>query len=211
MRVVILGAGGHGQVVADILLRARSQGGTDEPAGFLDDNPALAGQALLGLPVLGPFSALPDVMHDAVIVAIGNNIVRCALYERLRAKGERFAIARHPCAVLAADVAVDAGTMICAGVVVNTGSVIGANVILNTICSVDHHNRIGDHVHIAPGVRLGGEVVVGTGTMIGIGATVIPRCAIGEWSMVGAGAVVTKSLPGGVTAVGMPARSIKRY
>jgi len=210
MRVLILGAGGHAQIVADILLRSHDAGSTAVPIGYLDDDPQLSGQAFLGLPVLGPLSHLAAVEHDAVIVAIGDNAIRCQLFESLRQQGELFATAVHPRAILAPNVPVGPGTMICAGVVVNTGSVIGADVILNTGCTVDHHNRIGDHAHIAPGVHLGGEVTIGAGALVGIGATVMPRCRIGAWSVVGAAALVHRDLPAHVTAVGVPAQVVGR-
>jgi sugar O-acyltransferase (sialic acid O-acetyltransferase NeuD family) len=95
------------------------------------------------------------------------------------------------------------------GVIINTGSRIGQDVILNTACTIDHHNYIGDHTHIAPGVHLGGDVEIGEGTLIGIGATVMPQCRIGAWSVIGAGAVVTKDIPAYSTVVGIPARVIK--
>jgi sugar O-acyltransferase (sialic acid O-acetyltransferase NeuD family) len=210
-RVVILGAGGHAQVVADILLRAAEAGSSANPVAYLDDNRALYGRVLLGLPVLGSLAELDSVEHDAVIVGIGDNEVRRGLYRVLAERGEQFAIARHPAAVLAPDTQVGPGTMICAGVVVNTGSVIGADTILNTGCTVDHHNRVKDHAHIAPGVHLGGEVLVDEGALVGIGATVMPRCSLGAWSTVGAGACVTQPVPSGVTVVGIPARPIRNY
>lgn len=207
-RVLIIGAGGHGQVVADILLRMRERTGAVEPLGYLDDDPVLSGRQFLGLAVLGPAAALARVAHDAVIVAIGDNAVRRRLFEQLRSLGERLATARHPDAVVAPDVMIGPGTMVCAGVVVNPGSVIGSNVILNTSCSIDHHNRIGDHAHIAPGVRLGGEVVVAEGAMLGIGTTVIPRRRIGAWSVVGAGSLIHHDVPDGVLSMGNPARVV---
>jgi len=210
MQVLIIGAGGHGQVVADILLRMRERDHVVEPVGYLDDNPSLAGQAFLGLPVLGTSSDIGELAHDAVVVAVGDNAIRRHLFDRLLQAGERLLTACHPEAVVAPDVAVGAGTMICAGAVVNPGSVIGSNVILNTSSSVDHHNRIGDHVHIAPGVHLGGEVTVDEGAMVGIGAMVTPRLRIGAGSLVAAGACVTRSVPPGETVVGVPARPIVR-
>lgn len=210
MQVLVLGAGGHAQVVVDILLRIAENGGNVEPLGYLDDNPALAGQVLLGLPVLGTLSNLPDLAHDALVVAIGDNATRRALFERLRKQGEQFVVACHPAATVAPDVAIGPGTMICAGAVVNPGSTVGSNVILNTGCSVDHHNEVGSHVHLAPGVHTGGEVTIGEGVFVGIGATVIPGRTIGEWSTVGAGSLVTKDLAAGVTAVGVPARVVAR-
>jgi sugar O-acyltransferase (sialic acid O-acetyltransferase NeuD family) len=165
-RVVILGAGGHGLVVADILLRA----------------------------------------HDAVIIAIGNNRARARLFQQMQRRGARLAIARHPSAVIAPDVRIGPWTMICAGAIANPGSVIGASVLLNTGSTIDHHNEIGDAVHIAPGVHLGGRVVVGEGALVGIGATVMPGRTIGPWATVGAGACVTRDVPPGITVVGVPAR-----
>jgi sugar O-acyltransferase (sialic acid O-acetyltransferase NeuD family) len=210
MRVLILGAGGHAQVVADILLRLRDAGTEVAPIGFLDDDPGLVGCRYLGLPVLGTLSDLDQIPRDAVLVAIGDNSTRRRIFERLQAHGERFAIACHPRATIAPGVDVGPGSMICAGAVVNTGATIGANVILNTGCTVDHHNRVGDHAHIAPGVHLGGEVTVGEGCFVAIGSSVIPGRTIGPWSMIGVGSAVTKDIPAGVTAVGVPARIVNR-
>lgn len=210
MRVIILGAGGHAQVVADILLRMAESGIDIAPVAFLDDNPTLKGQEILGILVLGEMAVLPTISHEAVIIAIGSNPVRQRLYQTLKVDGEQFVIARHPTAVIASDVHIGPGCMICANVVVNTGSVIGANVILNTACTVDHHNQIEDHAHIAPGVNLGGNVHIGEGTLVGIGATVMPQRQIGAWSQVGAGAVVTQNLPERITAVGIPAKPISK-
>ncbi len=208
-RVLILGAGGHAQVVADILLRMHEAGDDLAPIGYLDDNPQITGQRLLGLPVLGPLAALETIEHDATIVAIGDNRTRCRIFTHLVAQNERLVTARHPRAIIAPDVAIGAGSVVCAGVVVNPGSMMGSNVILNTGCTVDHHNTIGDHAHIAPGVHLGGDVRIGSGTLVGIGATVIPQHSVGAWSAIGAGSVVTKNVADGMIAAGNPARVIR--
>ena len=209
-RVLIIGAGGHAQVVADILKCAHDAGEGVNPIGYLDDDSDLIGQTLLDLPVFGTLADVVNVPHDALIVALGDNATRRRVFDHLRQSGEQFAIARHPTSIIASDVSIGEGTMICAGVIVNPGSVIGQNVILNTGCTIDHHNKIGDHVHIAPGAHLGGEVVIGTGGLVGIGAPIIPRCQIGEWAIVGASACVTKSVPAGVTVVGVPAKPLQR-
>jgi len=210
MKVLILGAGGHAQVVVDVLQCAHRNGDDAVPIGYLDDAPHLQGQTRLGLPVLGLLDQIDTVSHDAVILAIGDNGTRRRLYEQLQQQGERFATAIHPRSVIASDVKIGPGSMVCAGVIINPGSMIGANAILNTGCTVDHHSRIGDHVHIAPGVHLGGNVVIGTGTLVGIGAVVMPQRQVGEWSVVGAGAVVTKDIPTRTTAFGFPARLFER-
>ncbi len=204
-RVLIIGAGGHAQVVADILMRARDAGSPIEPLGYLDDRPDLQDRMLLGLPVFGNLAALAEIPHDALIVAIGDNAVRARLFGELTARGEQMIVAKHPSAVVAPDVSIGLGTMICANAVVNPGSVVGNNVILNTACSVDHHSCIGDDVHIAPGVHMGGEVQVGQGALVGIGATVMPRRQVGAWSIVGAGSLVSRDVPNHAVVTGVPA------
>jgi sugar O-acyltransferase (sialic acid O-acetyltransferase NeuD family) len=208
--ILIVGAGGHGQVVADILLAGHRAGDGDLPIGFVDDDPELQGKFCLGLPVLGPILRLNAFTHDAVIVALGDNADRSRVFALLRDKAEAFAIARHPAALIAKSAVVGPGTMICAGVIVNPMTNIGADVILNTGCTIDHHNEIGDHVHVAPGVHLGGEVSVGEGALVGIGATVMPGRRIGAWSVVGAGAVVVQDVPDHAVVVGVPARPFAR-
>jgi sugar O-acyltransferase (sialic acid O-acetyltransferase NeuD family) len=228
IQVVIIGAGGHGQVVADILLaglkgnRAPSVDGapsTDDalsidspavqPVGFVDDDARLQGRIFLGLPVLGTLAQLPTIRHQAIVVAIGNNQTRQKIYRWLIEQGEQLVGVHHPSAIIGGGVEIGEGAVISAGVIINTGAQIGQNVILNTACIVEHHNRVGDHVHIAPGVRLGGDVEIGPGALIGIGATVVPQRRIGAWSIVGAGAVVTEDVPAFSTVVGVPARVIK--
>ncbi len=210
-RVIIIGAGGHAQVVADILLRAAEHGGRAVPIGYLDDNPAQHGLKLLGLLVFGAVSQCASLPHDAVIVAVGRNDLRRHLYKQLVANGEQLITAVHPSAIIAPDSTVGPGTVICAGAIINPGASIGENVILNTAASVDHHNAIGAHVHLAPGVRLGGNVRIGEGCLVGIGAIVMPQRSVGAWSVVGAGSLVHRDLPASVTVVGVPARIISEH
>ncbi len=209
-RVLILGAGGHAQVVADILLAMQRAGQAVEVVGFLDDAAHRQGRRMLGLPVLGPLAVRGDVPHDALVVAIGDNRARARVQRALQDAGERLFVARHPRAVLAPDVQVGPGTVIAAGVVVNTGTVVGEGVILNTGCTVDHHNRIHAFAHIAPGAHLAGEVTVGEGALVGVGAAVIPGRSIGPWAVVGAGAAVVRDVPAHTTVVGVPARPLAR-
>jgi sugar O-acyltransferase (sialic acid O-acetyltransferase NeuD family) len=206
MRIVIIGAGQHSQVMADILLRMQENGESLDLAGYLDDDPLLTGLDILGFPVLGGTDDLIAVEHDAIIAAIGDNHTRSRMFDRFLESGERFFVAKHPRAIIAPDVRLGEGSMVCAGVVVNTGTIIGRNVILNTGCTVDHHSQIGCHVHIAPGVHIAGEVTVGEGALIGIGATVMPGRRIGAWSVVGAGALVHEDIPDRVVALGVPAK-----
>lgn len=207
--MVIVGAGGHAQVVADILQLAASSGQRVEPIGYVDDNPALAGAEFLGLPVLGGAQALEHANFDTLVIAIGSNATRRKLYERYAARGYRFTTAIHPSAVIARSARIGAGSVICAGAILGPGSCVGVNSIINTGSTADHHNQIGDHAHIAPGVHLGGDVIIEEGVFIGIGATVMPQRRVGRWSTVGAGGLVLRDLPAHVTAVGLPARIIR--
>jgi len=209
MKLIIIGAGGHGQVVADIFLAQEKRGLADmELVGFVDDDLALHHSSFLGLPVLGSIADLPSIDHEAVVVAIGHNLTRQKISRQLKTQRVQFATAVHPSAIIGSEVTIGPGSVIAAGVIINAGARIGEGVILNTGCTVDHHNHLDDYVHIAPGANLGGEVTVGRGTLVGIGATVMPQRQLGEWSTVGAGAVITKNIPGRVTAVGVPAQVV---
>jgi sugar O-acyltransferase (sialic acid O-acetyltransferase NeuD family) len=210
MKILIVGAGGHGQVVADILLRMKEFDALVDPIGYLGDNVDLHRRELLGIPVLESVNQISSVPHDGIVVALGDNKVRERIFRELRTNGENLVIARHPRVVIAPDVHIGPGTMICAGVVVNPAADIGSDVILNTGCTIEHHNRIGDHVHIAPGAHLGGEVSIGAGSLVGIGATVMPGRHVGARCIVGAGALVQKDIPDGSTAIGIPARIVKK-
>jgi acetyltransferase EpsM len=209
-RVLIVGAGGHAQVIADLILCLVRSGANLELAGFVDDNVALIGENILGQKVLGTTAELQRFAHDAVVMGFGDNAARARLFDRLKQAGERLISIIHPRATVAEDVVVDAGTVVMAGVVINTGSFIGPNVIVNTGATIDHHARIEAHVHIAPGVHLGGNVTVEEGAFLGIGSSVIPNRIIGAWSVVGAGAAVIHDVPPRVTVVGIPARPLLR-
>jgi sugar O-acyltransferase (sialic acid O-acetyltransferase NeuD family) len=197
-RIAIIGAGGHGAVVADIL--------GERAAGFVDESPSLHGTAVLGLPV---FASLAEVEHDGVIVAIGDNAVRRAVTERVVRAGEKLATAIHPFASVA-PATIGEGSMLCAGAIVSPRAVLGRGVLLNTKASIDHDCVIGDFVHIAPGATLGGDVRVGAETFVGPGATVTAGIHIGARAVIGAGAVVVHDVPDDVTAWGVPARITSR-
>jgi len=173
--------------------------------GFVDDDPELEGQHRLGRPILGDVARITQIGHDAVVLALGDNTHRACLDQDLRRAGEKFSIAKHPSALIAADSSVGDGSMICARVIVGCCSHVGRGVILNTACTIDHHARIDDFVHVAPGVHLGGDVSIGSRSLLGIGAIVLPGVSIGCGAVVGAGAVVTRDVAAGATVVGVPA------
>jgi sugar O-acyltransferase (sialic acid O-acetyltransferase NeuD family) len=204
MKIILTGAGGHGEVVADILLSSADAREAVEFVGYVDDDVATHGKKLIGGVVHGSIRDRGRVPHGAVIVSIGNNLVRRRVFLQLIDDGEQLAIARHPSAIVARDVTIGAGSVVAAGVIVNPGVRIGRNVILNTGSFVDHHCAIDDHVHIGPGARLGGGVSVGESTLIGIGAVVLPGLRIGQKVVVGGGAVVIRPVEDGLTVIGNP-------
>jgi sugar O-acyltransferase (sialic acid O-acetyltransferase NeuD family) len=200
--VLVLGAGGHAKVVADILL-----GQGIAVAGFLDDDPATWGQTRLGLPVLGSVDSFGLHSPEGLVPGIGSNHARQALVARLGpAAYELWRNAIHPRATVAASARLGRGVVIAAGAVVNPDTEVEDHAIINTGAVVDHDCTIGEYAHVAPGARLAGGVRVGEGALVGIGASIVPQRSVGAWAVVGAGAAVVSDIPDGVTAVGVPAR-----
>lgn len=208
-RCFILGAGGHGRVVLDILVNA----GDIEVAGFIDSNADLQGRRIDGVPVLGKPEDLSRLRAEhnvhAGIVAVGDNGARRALADRLDALEFNVINAIHPSANLARNVSLGRNVVVAAGALVCAHCQIGDSVILNTGSIVDHESLIGTATHVCPGARLAGRVAVESGAFVGIGATVIQNIRVGYEAVIGAGAVVTHDVPAMTTVVGVPARAIR--
>lgn len=203
-RNLIIGAGGHGKVIADMMLRQGLQ-----VLGFVDDDPSTIGHRILNLPVLGKTLQWRDFDPDGMVVAVGNNAIRQSIIERLEQDmSPPWITIRHSNAVIANSVQIGEGTVIMAGTVINVDTTVGKHSIINTGATIDHDCRIGNFVHIAPGVNLAGGVSIGQGTLMGIGSCAIPYSAIGEWVTVGAGATVVDDIADKITVVGTPARPL---
>lgn len=205
MRILIIGAGGQGRVVADALRASTARDGL-HLVGFLDDDTSLHGRVQRDIPIIGGIELLSTTAHDAVVVAIGDNAARRRVALSPEVRGRRLITVCHPTSVVAPDVAVDVGAMISASATVVTGSRIGRGCIVNTGCVIDHDCTIGDWAHVAPRAVLGGHVSIGAGALVGIGSTVMPGRHVGEGAIVGAGAVVTADVPPAAVVVGVPAR-----
>lgn len=200
MKLTIIGASGHGKVVANIA----KLNGYDE-IEFLDDNEVIkfCGQ----YHVVGKSEKAVDLTND-VFVAIGSCQIRQKIMEHLTK--QNIPILIHPNAIVADDVIIGKGTVIMAGTVINSGTVIGKGCIVNTCSSVDHDCKIGDYVHIAVGAHLCGTVDVGNTTWIGAGAMVRNNIAITDSCIIGLGAVVIKNLDVKGTYIGLPAKLMKK-
>ena len=195
-RLIIVGASGHGKVVADI---AKLSGYRD--IVFLDNNPEI--KECAGYPVLGPDTMVKDLEGD-LFIAVGNAEIRRRLMDR--EAGRSFPVLIHPSAVIAEGVKIGDGTVVMAGTVVNPDTKIGKGCIVNTSSSIDHDCVVEDFSHIAVGAHLCGTVHVGKGTWIGAGATVSNNVDICGKCMIGAGAVVVKNIDMPGTYVGVPAK-----
>ncbi|MGB9792450.1 MAG: acetyltransferase [Thermacetogeniaceae bacterium] len=203
-QVVVIGAGGHGKVVAEAAAAAGY-----EVLGFFDD--FAESSPLEKYPLLGRIADLREKAARGVlsVIAVGDNRRRCELAAEISGYA-RFATVIHPTAVVAESAQIGEGTVVMPHVTVNACAVIGRHVILNTSCVVEHDCVVGDYAHISPGAVLCGGVRLGAGVQVGAGAVVIPGCSIGSWSVVGAGSAVVSDIPEGVVAVGVPARVSRR-
>jgi sugar O-acyltransferase (sialic acid O-acetyltransferase NeuD family) len=198
--LAILGASGHGRVVADTAIEAGWRS-----IAFFDD--ASVEPSFGRWPILGDTESLCSSLKafSGVIIGIGNNRVRLRKQKALLEAGALFPSLVHPRAYVSRDARIGAGSVVFAGAVVQPGVVLGSGVIVNTAATVDHDCMVADGAHICPGAHLAGGVGVGECAWVGIGAAVKQCVSIGSDAMVGAGAVVVSDIASGVTVVGIPA------
>lgn len=197
-QVVIIGASGHGKVIADIILKSG-----DSLVGFLDDNKERE-ELFVGFPILGKVSDAVNYKEYKFVIAIGNADTRERIANEIDVE---WYTAVHPTAVISnIDVEIDSGTVIMANVVINPGSKIGKHCIINTAAVVEHDNVIKDFAHISVGAKLAGNVTVGRKTWVGIGSQVIQEINICSEVTTGAGATVIGDIEEKGTYVGVPAK-----
>ena len=203
-RLAILGASGHGKVVAEIALAC----GWREIVFFDDAWPDLFNNGYFD--VVGNTEALVEQIlnFDGVHVAIGNNSVRLEKFKFFHSLGASLPPLVHPRSVISKSSSLGDGTVVMAGSVVNPGTIISSACILNTGSTVDHDCSIGEGVHVSPGVNVAGGVKIGSLSWVGIGAVVIQCVTIGSDVLVGAGSVVLSDVPDGICVAGVPAISI---
>jgi sugar O-acyltransferase (sialic acid O-acetyltransferase NeuD family) len=209
VRLVIVGAGGHGRETLDVVEAINGAGRASSPVydvvgfvatGLLDE----AGERR-GVPLLGDPSVLAD-LDAAYVVAIGDGAVRRRLDDEIRAYARDAATLVHPLASIGGDVELAPGVVLAAGARITTNVRLGRHTQLNVGAVVSHDCRLGAYVTLSPGTHLNGNVTVGDGVFFGTGAIVTPGCTVGDGAVVGAGAVVLGDVAPGVTVVGVPAR-----
>lgn len=199
-KLVIIGASGHGKVIADIALKNGY-----EIVGFLDDNDTI--KEIGGFPLLGSVAdAVKFAAECEFFIAIGNNRIREMIADKYAVN---WATLIHPTAVIGRDVEINAGTVVMANAVINPSARIGMHCIINTGAVIEHDNFLDDYVHVSPNVALAGTVHAGRRVHVGVGACVKNNVTITDDVTVGAGAAVVKDITEAGVYVGVPARRMR--
>lgn len=198
--LLVYGAGGHAKSVMEIV----RQSGEYAIAGVVDDNPALTGQEVLGIPVLGTRALLPALAAQGVTLAangVGGILdinLRVRLFELLEAAGFSFPALVHPRATLEPSARVGEGVQVFANAYVGAEAELQPRCMVNTNAVVSHDCVIGEYSHIAPGALLAGHVHVGERTLVGMGVTTAVGVRIGSRVRVGNGAILLADVPDGI-------------
>lgn len=205
-KLAIIGAGGHGRVVAD----AAELNGWNQIEFFDDRWPEH--QTNMIWPIVGNVADLfkRTTAFDGLIVALGDNQKRLAVSQQIIALGLPLVSIIHPKATVSRYAQLELGTVVFAGAIINFGTTIGIAAIINTGATIDHDCVLGQSVHISPGAHLAGGVEVGDLSWIGIGASVKQGIKIGRQVVIGAGAAVIKNFNDGKKAAGVPALEINK-
>ena len=206
--LVVVGAGGHGREVLDVVQAINSLSPTFEFLGFLDDDPP--DPAILhrrSARILGTTEALAEFDAE-YLIGIGSPEARRRIDRLATSYGRRAAIAIHPAATLGSDIRIGPGAIITAGSILTTNITFGRHVHVNVNSTIAHDCIIGDYVTISPGVNVSGNVTLGDGVMLGAGSAIVQGLSIGSRTVVGAGSVVIRDLPSGIIAVGIPAKPL---
>ncbi|TMP79141.1 acetyltransferase [Pseudoalteromonas sp. S983] len=208
--LAIVGASGHGKVVADIA----------EQLGFIVkffDDAYPSKTHIEHWPIYGSCAdliALNNMDNKRIsnaIVAIGNNQIRQQKVELLKQNSFNLITLIHPTAVISQYVTIAQGSVVFAGAVINAFANVGVGCIINTAAVIEHDCIIADFTHICPNVALAGGVTVGSRGWVGIGSQVKQLITIGDNCLIGAGSTVVKNIPDNVTAFGSPAVVIKNH
>lgn len=214
-QIAIYGGGGFAREVAWLVESCHTPETPYSVACFIDDNPALHGQSINGIPVFSLEEVSQRYSRVRVLAAIGAPRTRQIVAEKAAAAGLEFVSMVHPRVERSRWITMGSGTVICAGNILTTNIVLGNHVQINLDCTIGHDVIMGDYSTLAPGVHISGWVHLGQRVYIGTGANIIngtqeKPLVIGDDAVVGAGACVVRSVPAGVTVAGVPARLLAR-
>jgi sugar O-acyltransferase (sialic acid O-acetyltransferase NeuD family) len=211
--LLLVGASGFAREAAEAVRAVNAEAPTWDLLGYVDDNPALLGTEISGVPIVGPIDAVHDHPDAAVVLCTGrpdNYVSRPLIAERLGLDDERYATVVHPTATVGTTCRVGAGTVLLAHVDLTADVVVGRHVAVMPQVVITHDVTIDDCATIASGVRLGGSCHVGEAAYIGSGACLREGLTVGARAMVGMGAVVTRDVPAERLWFGSPARDVSR-
>ncbi|MFI8288559.1 acetyltransferase [Streptomyces sp. NPDC085614] len=208
--LVIIGAGGLARETAQAVRDAGAGG--HRLLGHLDDDPALHGVEVDGVPVLGGCDLARELPHASFVVCVGSPrdyAARARLVRRLGLPADRYATVVHPSAVVPAGCTVGPGSVILAQTVLTAAVRVGSHVAVMPQTVLTHDDEVGDYCTLASGVRLGGGARLEQGAYLGAGSLVREYTTIGAWSLVGMGSTVLADVPPGEVWVGSPARRLR--
>jgi len=208
--LVIVGAGGFGREVLDVITAINERERAWDVVGFIaDDEPDSDVLARIGCPWLGPVGAYADSPSaDHYVIGVGNPAARRSVAMQLDTAGLTPALLIHPSATIGADVELGAGSVICSNVSLTTNIRLGRHVHVNLNSTIGHDSRIADFVTINPLVAVSGDVCLDEDVTMGTHSSILQGLHVGTRSFVGAGAVVTKDVAPGTTVVGVPAKPL---
>lgn len=210
--LVLVGAGGFARETAEAVRATNDVRPTWDLLGFVDDDPALRGTLVDGLPVLGPVESVRDMEDVRLVVCTGhpgNYFSRRRIVESLHLSPRRFATLVHPAAIVPRSTQIGPGSVLLATVVATAAVHIGAHVAVMPGVSLTHDDVVGDYATFGSGARLAGRVKVHEGAYVGAGALVAQDLTVGRWALIGMGAVVTVDIPAAEIWVGVPARYLR--
>ncbi|MFP3592581.1 acetyltransferase [Chryseobacterium sp. SIMBA_038] len=208
-KIAIIGAGGFGREVKMLIDHINQKNNQFEIIGFFDDKKYET--EINGLPYLGGLEKINEVDYPlSIAVAIGDPKTKQKIIQNIDNVNIEFPNLIHPSVIIGQDnVRLGKGNIICAGVIITVDIEIEDFVILNLSCTVGHDTKIKEYCSFMPTVNISGEVIINKAVYVGTGAKIINLLEIGENTIIGAGAVVSKSIPANCTAVGIPAKPIK--
>lgn len=210
-KLVILGAGGFAMEVVWLIADINRKAHCWNIIGYVEHSSEQVGQCLNGIRIISMQEAMTHLDDCYAVAAIGDPKTREWAVKEAEGLGFKFPTLVHPSVMMdPKSVEIAPGAIICAGNIFTVNIVIGRHVIVNLSCTIGHNCVIEDFVTISPGCHLSGYTRIGRSAYLGTGAVSIERHEIGPGAVIGAGAVILSDIPPGVTAVGVPAKPIKR-